>query len=213
VSEAEIKVYLVGYSGHAYVVADAARAIGVHINGYVQKERADDNPFDIPYAGFERDSTIKVWQEESVFILGIGDNDIREKVAELLRSKEKRCLKLVHPGASVSHFTSIGAGTFVARGVLVNPMSYIGENVILNTGSVVEHDCRIGDGSHIAPRAVLAGNVSTGKKVFIGANAVVKQGVRIGSGAIVGAGAVVLRNIGPNEIWAGNPAKLISSEK
>lgn len=202
-----------GYSGHGYVVADAARAFGVHIDGYVQEKKADTNPFAIPYAGFERDFNFKAWQEKSVFILGIGDNDIREKVVELIRSKEKKCLKIVHPGASVSNYTSIGEGSFVARGALVNPMSHIGENVILNTGSVVEHDCQIGDGSHIAPRAVLAGNVSTGKKVFIGANAVIKQGVRIGDGAIVGAGAVILRNIGTKETWAGNPAKLINREK
>lgn len=45
--------------------------------------------------------------------------------------------------------------------------------------------------------------------VFIGARTIVLKGVEIGKNSIVGAGSVVTRNIPPNEIWAGNPAKLI----
>lgn len=45
--------------------------------------------------------------------------------------------------------------------------------------------------------------------VWIGANAVVVAGVTIGAGAIVGAGSVVTRDLPPNMICAGAPAKPI----
>lgn len=45
--------------------------------------------------------------------------------------------------------------------------------------------------------------------VFIGAYAFVLKGVTIGENAIVGACSVVTKDIPKNEIWAGNPAKLI----
>ena len=48
-----------------------------------------------------------------------------------------------------------------------------------------------------------------GNDVWIGAHCLVKPGVRIGDGAIVGMGSVVTKDIGPYEIWAGNPARLI----
>ena len=51
--------------------------------------------------------------------------------------------------------------------------------------------------------------IKIGEDVFIGAGTIVLKGVQIGDRAIVGAGALVTKNIGENEIWAGNPAKLI----
>ena len=48
-----------------------------------------------------------------------------------------------------------------------------------------------------------------GNDVWIGANVCIKSGVTIGDGAVIGMGAVVTNNVGPYEIWAGVPAKLI----
>ena len=45
--------------------------------------------------------------------------------------------------------------------------------------------------------------------VWIGTKVMIKSGITIHTGAVVGMGSVVTRDIGPYEIWAGNPAKLI----
>ena len=45
--------------------------------------------------------------------------------------------------------------------------------------------------------------------VWIGKSALIMQGVTIGNGAIIGARAVVTKDVGPYEIWAGNPARCI----
>ncbi len=37
----------------------------------------------------------------------------------------------------------------------------------------------------------------------------VKAGVTIADGAVIGMGSVVTKDVGPYEIWAGNPARLI----
>lgn len=51
--------------------------------------------------------------------------------------------------------------------------------------------------------------VVIGDNVFIGAGTIVLKGVNIGKNSIIGAGSVVTQNVPPNEIWAGNPVKLI----
>jgi acetyltransferase-like isoleucine patch superfamily enzyme len=44
---------------------------------------------------------------------------------------------------------------------------------------------------------------------FIGASTIILKGVEIGERSVVGAGSVVTRSIGPDELWAGNPAVFI----
>ena len=44
---------------------------------------------------------------------------------------------------------------------------------------------------------------------FIGGSSIVLKGVTIGENSVVGAGSIVTKDIPDNEIWAGNPAKLI----
>lgn len=48
-----------------------------------------------------------------------------------------------------------------------------------------------------------------GNDVWLGVRSIIKGGVTIGDGAVIGAGSVVTKDVGPYEIWAGNPAKLI----
>ena len=51
--------------------------------------------------------------------------------------------------------------------------------------------------------------VIIGDNVWVGANCCLLPGCKIGDNSIVGAGSVVSKEIPPNEIWAGVPAKII----
>ena len=55
------------------------------------------------------------------------------------------------------------------------------------------------------------GKIEIFDNVFIGANAIILGGVTIGPNAIVGAGAVVNKDVPPNSIVGGVPAKVIGS--
>jgi len=44
---------------------------------------------------------------------------------------------------------------------------------------------------------------------FVGGSSLIMKGVTIGRHSIVAAGSVVTKDIPPNEIWGGNPAKFI----
>ncbi|MBO7179269.1 MAG: CatB-related O-acetyltransferase [Clostridia bacterium] len=48
-----------------------------------------------------------------------------------------------------------------------------------------------------------------GNDVWIGNNSLIKAGVKIADGAVIGMGSVVTHDVGPYEVWAGNPARLI----
>jgi carbonic anhydrase/acetyltransferase-like protein (isoleucine patch superfamily) len=51
--------------------------------------------------------------------------------------------------------------------------------------------------------------VHIGNNVWIGDSVIVCKGVTIGDNSIIGAGSIVVRDVPPNCIAAGNPAKIV----
>ena len=203
------KIGLVGYSGHGLVVAESAMSSQMNLQFYTEMKEMTVNPFDLSYLGFESDDSFSHWEKSYDYILGIGSNAIRKKVAQLILSKNKRLLNVIDSSANISEEITIGQGNFVAKNATVNILAQIGDYCILNTGCIVEHECCISNGVHIAPGAVLLGNVSVGEQSFIGANAVVKENVTIGCNVTIGAGTVILNDIPDNSKIVGNPGRAI----
>lgn len=203
------EVILIGYSGHAYVVAETVLENGFKIAGYADKEVVVQDPFDLSYLGFENEDDFIGWQKEYSFVIGIGENNIRQNIAKLIESKGKTIATVIHKTAHISINAVIGSGSFINKNAVVNALARVGKNVILNTGCIIEHECVLGDTVHIAPGAVLAGNVTIGERTFVGANAVIKQGIVIGKDVVVGAGSVIITNIPDGKKVVGNPGRII----
>ena len=202
-------IAIAGYSGHGLVVADAAFSAGIKLSHYTDRNKSKLNPYKIKYLGLETNSDFFDKALNLEFILGIGYNTIRNKVFQLLISKNIDVLNVIHNSCLISHNVTLGVGNFISKNVAINPLAKIGNACIINTGAIVEHECIIGDAAHIAPGAVLAGNVIIGEGSFIGANSVIKNEVTIGRNVIIGAGAVVIKDVPDNMVMVGNPARNI----
>ena len=88
-------------------------------------------------------------------------------------------------------------------GVTLGDGCLVGHNVVFAT---LDHDkCPSKRGDMTAAPIVV------GKNVWIGAHATILKGVTIGDGAIVAAGAVVTRDVPPNTIAAGVPARVVKT--
>ncbi len=108
---------------------------------------------------------------------------------------------------------SIGPGTCIYHDVVLSDGGErvsIGRNCILTGCVVLTHDAstnrllglNYGDPSPEQP-------VMIEDDCFIGYHAIILMGVRVGRGSIVGAGAVVSRDVPPNTVVGGNPARPI----
>ena len=204
-----VKRVIIGYSGHSYVVLDAAKKAEMHVDAYTEKEKRLQNPFLLDYLGFEGDENFEGWNNGFEFILGIGDNLVREKVAQLIVSKKEVLRSIIHPSTIIGSHVEIGNGSFIAAGALINPLVSIGKAVIINTGAIIEHECQIGNSVHIAPGTVLAGNVKVGDRSFIGSNTAIKEGVEIGNDVVIGQGSVILNDVKSKSKVVGNPGRLL----
>lgn len=193
------KAYLYGASGHAKVVKDIARLTGVSVSCMI-----DDNE---DVQSLDGVPVVHSAEGLSPMIVTIGDCQIRRRVVEKLGSREY--LTLVHPRAILAESVSLGRGTVVMAGAIINPCASVGNHCIINTGSSVDHDCVINDFVHIAPHCTLCGNVEVGEGTWVGAGTTVIQGVHIGRNCFIGAGSVVLNDVPDNAVVAGVPAKVL----
>jgi acetyltransferase-like isoleucine patch superfamily enzyme len=104
---------------------------------------------------------------------------------------------------------TIGDGTFMNRSCYIRQHTTIGRNV--NLGPFVK---LVTDGHEIGGVERRAGKnvwtpIEIGDGAWLGAGVLVLGGVTIGAGTIVAAGAVVTKDLPPNVVAAGVPAKVI----
>lgn len=199
---------LIGYSGHAYVVAGILNAMKKPADAYCDNVEKLRNPFQLKYLGKETDKEALAKIKQTEFFIAIGDNGIRKKIYEQFRLSDLYPINIFHPSAIIDDSKIIGKyGVMIGAGVCINPLAKIGEAVICNTGCIIEHECNIEAFSHIGPGAILCGNVKIGTGSFVGAGAIIKQEISVGKNVMIGAGAVVVKNVPDNEIVVGNPSR------
>ncbi len=127
-----------------------------------------------------------------------------------------------YPGAAIGKNAILRSGTIIycdvrigdafqtGHNVLIREKTVIGDRVAVGTAAVVEGDCTIGDDVRIqslvyVPTGARIGVL--GDDAVIGANATILPGVRVGEGAFVAAGAVVTRDVPPEMLAVGAPAR------
>lgn len=98
---------------------------------------------------------------------------------------------ILSPAAHISRHASIGAGSIVMHGAVVNAAARVGDNCIINTCALLEHDVMVEDHCHVSTGAILNGNVSIGAGSFVGSGSIVKEGIALGKRCIVGMGLSV----------------------
>ena len=117
----------------------------------------------------------------------------------------------------------------------------IGRDCMVGSFTEIQSDVKIGDGSRVQSHTFICSKVTIGKNVFVGhgvmfindvyppshgdwKETVIEDGVSIGSNAtilpvrigknsLIGAGAVVTKDVPPNSVVAGNPAKFLRKKE
>ena len=197
------RLIIIGAGGHGRVIADNALK-----NGYADicfvDDRATGTVMGFPIIGTSA-AVAQLDDGRSDFVIGIGSNAARRMIAE---EYDVNWVTLIHPSAQIAINVSLGKGTVVMAGAIINACVTTGSHCIINTGAIVEHDNVLEDYVHISPKAVLGGTVHIGENTHIGIGAVVKNNTDICDHCIVGAGAVVVKDIVDAGVYVGVPAQM-----
>jgi acetyltransferase-like isoleucine patch superfamily enzyme len=122
---------------------------------------------------------------------------------------------LIRDHTEIGDDCSIGSGSVVEFAVVIGNRVRLHSQCFVPEHSILEDDCWLG------PRVVLTNarfpqsprakqrleGVRICRFARIGANATLLPGVVVGRGALVGAGAVVTRDVPPDVVVVGNPAR------
>ena len=101
----------------------------------------------------------------------------------------------------------ISSHTFICEGVNIDDNVFIGHGVMF-TNDLFPRATNF-DGSMQTDSDWTVVKTYIEKNVAIGSNATILAGIVIGENSIIGAGSVVTKNVKPNSIYAGNPAKFL----
>ncbi len=121
----------------------------------------------------------------------------------------------IEPGAIIRDMVEIGDNCVIMMGAVLNIGAAIGEKTMIDMNVVVGGRAIVGNNCHIGAGTVLAGVIEPPSAqpvvieddVMTGANVVILEGVKVGKGAVIAAGSVVIKDVEPNMVMAGIPAK------
>lgn len=110
-------------------------------------------------------------------------------------------------------FFSIGEHSFIGPNAVLGPSGgiEIGSHVLIGPGlTIISENHRFGElDRSIYQQGVEPGTVLIADNCWIASNVTILAGVTLGAGCVVAAGAVVTKEVAPNSIVGGVPARLL----
>ncbi len=140
------KLAIFGSSGHAKDIAS------------VQKDNNSDCEVYFIEPQGEGETVNKLEEDGFEFIIGIGDNNIRKKVAQ--KYSHLHWANVVSHQAHVPADLQLGRGLFIGFGVYLSYNVEVHDHTIIHCNSVIGHDTVIGKYAQIAPGVCIGGNLT-----------------------------------------------------
>jgi sugar O-acyltransferase (sialic acid O-acetyltransferase NeuD family) len=192
------KLLLIGSGGHAHACIDVIEMQGQYQIGGLVGLPGEMGIKHLGYSVIAVDSDLpelaKLYQYALISVGQIRSPSVRMRLYQRSVDLGFQFPVVVAPSAHVSRHATIGSGTIVMHGAIVNAGSRVGDNCIINTRALVEHDATVEDHCHISTGAILNGDVRIGAGSYIGSGSVVKEGVLLGKACLVGMGVSVRHN-------------------
>ena len=185
-------ILLVGAGGHARACIDVIERDGRFIvAGLIGlPEEVGTRVLDYPVLGSDADlASLAVKFGRALVTVGqIKSPALRVDLFERLLRTGCELPLIVSPHGYVSRHATVGAGSIVMHGAVVNAAAVVGRNCIINSQSLIEHDAVVEDHCHIATSAAVNSGVRVGAQTFIGSGTSVRQGLTIGERCVIGMG-------------------------
>ena len=207
------EIVLVGAGGLGrevlnYVIEAIRLSPHMRVKGFL-----DDNPSAVrpdhcafPILGSILDYPI---EPQERFVMAIGDGVKRAELIRKMEARSARFVTIIHPTAYVASNATVGNGCIVGPFSAIGSDARVGDHVLLTWYSSLAHDAISHPFAVLSPYSTANGGAILEEGVFLGTHAVIHPMIRVGAWSKVASGSVVYRDVPPNCLALGNPAKAL----
>ena len=194
------KIILIGAGGHCASCIDVIEMQRkFKIVGLIDNKKKN---FLLNYKIIGNDKELKKFSRKIQYALittgCIKNSKIRENLFKKISNYGFKFPVIISPLSYVSKHASIGEGTIVMHGAIINAGAKIGKNCIINNKTLIEHDVVVEDNCHLSTRSTVNGGVTIKKNSFIGSCSVIKQNIKIGKNCFINANLFLQKNLKDN---------------
>ncbi|WAC01871.1 acetyltransferase [Lacinutrix neustonica] len=204
-------INLIGVGNYTEVIIELAIDCGYNIKGlyHYNKDRIGEEVLGITILGSTED-LYKSNLAGKLFAVTMGENRLRNEIAEKIRGLGGVTPNLIHPRAIVSASATLGQGCFIHQQAKISTGSTLGNDCVVDFNSLVAHHATLGDACYMSSIAMVGSYCTIGKRVLLGMNALVLPlRLSVGDDCVVGGKANVTKSFPNNCLLVGNPARKI----
>jgi sugar O-acyltransferase (sialic acid O-acetyltransferase NeuD family) len=203
------EIYLLGIGNYTEVIVELAQDCGYDIKGlyHYNADRVGETVMNIEII----DTTENLLLQDITgkqFAVTMGENRIRQNLANKIRKKGGITPSLIHPNAVVSPSAKIGEGCFIHMYSKISTYAVVGNDCVIDFNSLVAHHATLGHACYMSSIAMIGSYCTIGERVLFGMNSLILPlKLTLGDDCIVGGKANVTKSFPENCLLVGNPAK------
>lgn len=202
------KVLIVGTSGLAREILNWSDGI-LAIDGFIDITKESHSKFELPGKFYFENEISADFLGTKKVILAVGDPFLKEKLFLKYQNFGFDFYSFISPLSTIAKSVKIGKGVIICPNCIVGANALIDDFVLLNYLSGIGHDSVIEKFCQINPGVQIGGGVRIGQRTLVGSGSTIIHGVNIGEECRLGSGSVIFNKVNDGTTVIGNPAKKI----
>lgn len=208
-----MKSVIIGAGTYGEVYLAYLQEAGVEVIGFLDDDPklAGTNVKGVPVlGGVGMMTTIRQTHGVEAVYCPLGNNKLRVKFLRMAKDCELKTPNYIHPSVNLSPNVTIGEGVYILLGTSIMPHTIIKNYVMISMNVSLAHHNVLEEGVFLSTGCNFGASIHAHKYAYCGIASTIMTGLHeLGEDCLIGAGAVVIRDVEPNAVMAGVPAKVI----
>lgn len=210
-----MKSVIIGAGTYGEVYLAYLQEVGIDVIGFIDDAPQKNIVQGIPVlGGIDCLPSLKENYNVEAIYCPLGNNKLRVKFLSLAKELGYQTPNYIHPSVIISPNVEIGQGVYILLGTTIMPYTIIHDYSMISMGVHLAHHSVLEEGVFLSTGCNFGASIVAHKYAYCGISSTIMTGLHeLGENCLIGAGAVVIKDVEPNAVMAGVPAKVIKYKK